>query len=161
MHLHTISLQKTENKGIPIYTKCLECILTTPTASYNKQVDQYKGLLNLKKISNEIILGKSTEDTTMELDGEGATNCEQLKNLIREECDRWDRKYAQTEDRYNKLERQVTHRDQQKNVAQRGRQPNTEGTGTSKKNKSVQEQSQSLRNKSPKNKVSGNQDQPK
>ena len=40
MHLHTISLQRTENKGIQLYTKCLESILTTPTASYNKQVEE-------------------------------------------------------------------------------------------------------------------------
>ena len=48
-----------------------------------------------------------------------------------------------------------------KNMAQRGRQSNNKGTGTSKKNKSVQKQSQNRRNGSPKNKVSGNQDQPK
>ena len=82
MHLHTISLQQTENKGIQLYTKCLESILTTPTASYNKQVEENQRLLNLKKLLNEIILGKSTEDTTMELGGEGAANYEQLKDLI-------------------------------------------------------------------------------
>ena len=82
MHLHTVSLQRTKNKGIQLYTKCLESILITPTASYNKQVEENKWLLNLKKLSNEIILGKSTEDTAMELDGEGATNYEQLKDLI-------------------------------------------------------------------------------
>ena len=82
MHLHTVSLQRTENKGIQLYTKCLESILITPTASYNKQVEENKWLLNLKKLSNEIILGKSTEDTAMELDGEGATNYKQLKDQI-------------------------------------------------------------------------------
>ena len=74
MHLHTISLQQTKNKGIQIYTKYLGSILTTPTSSYNKQVEENQWLLNLKKLSNEIILGKSTEDTAMELDGEGAAN---------------------------------------------------------------------------------------
>ena len=34
------------------------------------------------------------EDTAMELDGEGAANYEQLKDLIRKECDKRDRKYA-------------------------------------------------------------------
>ena len=82
LHLHTISLQQTENKGIQLYTKFLESILTTPTASYNKQVEENQRLLNLKKLSNDIILGKSTEDTTMELDGEGAANYKQLKDLI-------------------------------------------------------------------------------
>ena len=94
MHLHTVSLQKTKNKGIQLYTKCLESILITPTASYNKQVEENQRLLNLKKLFNEIILGKSTEDTAMELDREGAANYEQLKDLIRKECDKRDCKYA-------------------------------------------------------------------
>ena len=137
MHLHTISLQRTENKGIQLYIKCLESILTTPTASYNKQVEENQRLLNLKKLSNEIILGKLTKDTAMGLDGEGAANYEQLIDLIRKECVKRDCKYARLEDKYNKLEQQVTHKDHQKNMAQRGQQSNTKGTGTSKKNKSV------------------------
>ena len=46
-------------------------------------------------------------------------------------------------------------------MAQRGQQTNSEGTGASKKNNSVQKQSQTRRNSSPKNKISGNQDQSK
>ena len=68
------------------------------TAAYNKQVDENKRLLNVKKLSNEIIMGKTTEDTAMELDGEGAANFEQLQDLIRKECDKHDRKYARLED---------------------------------------------------------------
>ena len=65
---HTTSLQQPENSGIQLYTKCLESILVTPTASYDKQVEENKHILNVKKLSNEIIMGKSTEDTAMELD---------------------------------------------------------------------------------------------
>ena len=50
----------------------------------------------------------------MELDGEGAANFEQLQDLICKECDKRDRKYAWLEDKYNKLEQQVTQKDQQK-----------------------------------------------
>ena len=50
----------------------------------------------------------------MELDGKGAVNFEQLKDLIRKECDKWDRCYAHLEDKYKKLEHQVTNQDQQK-----------------------------------------------
>ena len=82
MQHHTTSLQRPENSGIPIYTKCLESILITPTTSYDKQVEENKRLLNVKKLSNEIIMGKSTEDTAMELDGKGAANFEQLQDLI-------------------------------------------------------------------------------
>ena len=73
-----------------------------------------------QKLLNEIILGKSMEDTTMELDGEGAANYEQLRDLIRKKCDKRGHKYARLEDKYNKLEQQVTHKDHQKNMAQRG-----------------------------------------
>ena len=79
----------------------------TPTAAYDKQVDENKRLLNVKKLSNEIIMGKTTEDTAMELDREGAADFEQLHDLIQKECDKRDRKYAQLEDKCNKLEQQV------------------------------------------------------
>ena len=78
MQHHTTSLQQPKKSGIKIYTKCLESILITPTASYDKQVEENKRLLNVKKLSNEIMMGKLTEDTAMELDGEGAANFEQL-----------------------------------------------------------------------------------
>ena len=107
LQYHTASLQRPENSGIQLYIKCLEGILIIPTAAYDKQVNENKRLLNVKKLSNEIIMGKITEDTAMELDGEGAANFEQLQDLIRKECDKRDRKYSQLEDKCNKLEQQV------------------------------------------------------
>ena len=95
-----------------------------------------KRLLNDKKLSNEIIMGKTTEDTAMELDGEGAANFEQLQDLIRKECDKCDRKYAQLEDKCNKLEQPV--KNPRKNMPKRGRSPNHEEPGASKKKKSNQ-----------------------
>ena len=93
----------------------------------------------LKKLSNEIMMGKSTEDTAMELDGEGAANFEQLQDLIRKECDKRDCIYLRLEEKCNKLEQQVTKKDQ-KNMSQRGQPPNNDGTGASKKNKSNRRQ---------------------
>ena len=118
MQNHTTSLQRPKNSWIQLYTKCLESILVTPTASYDKQVEENKCLLNVKKLSNEIIMGKSTEDTAMELDGEGAANFEQLQDLIQKECVKRDYKYARLEEKCNKLEQQVTKKDQ-KNMSQR------------------------------------------
>ena len=120
MHFHTTSLQISKNSGIQTYVKCLKSILTIPTTSYNKQIEENKQLLNLKKLSNEIIIGQATEDTAMELDREGAVNFEQLKDLIRKECDKQDCRYAHLKDKYIKLEHQVTSQDQQKNMAKRG-----------------------------------------
>ena len=65
MQHHTASLQRPENSEIQLYTKCLESILVTPTTSYDKQVKENKRILNVKKLSNEIIMGKSTEETTI------------------------------------------------------------------------------------------------
>ena len=42
MHFHTTSLQRSKNSGIQTYVKCLKSILTTPTTSYNKQVEENK-----------------------------------------------------------------------------------------------------------------------
>ena len=134
MQHHTASLQHPENSGFQLYTKCLESILVTPTASYDKQVEENKRILNVKKLSNEIIMGKSMEETAMELDGEGTTNFEQLPDLIWKECDKHNRKYARLEDKYNKLEQQVTKRDP-KNMPQRGHPSNNDRTGVSNKNK--------------------------
>ena len=82
----------------------------TPTATYDKQVEENKHLLNVKKLSNEIIMGMTTEDTAMELDDEGAANFEQLQDLIRKECDKRDRTYARLEDKCNKLEQHLTQK---------------------------------------------------
>ena len=137
LQYHTASLQRPENSGIQLSIKCLECILVTPTAAYNKQVDENKHLLNVKELSNEIIMGKTTEDTAMELDGEGAANFEQLEDLIRKECDKRDRKYARLEDKCKKLEQRVTQKNPPKNMSQRGQSPKHEEPGASKKNKSI------------------------
>ena len=59
-------------------------------------------------------MGWAAEDTVMELDREGAVNFKQLKDLIRKECDKRDHCYAHLEDKYKKLEHQVTNQDQQK-----------------------------------------------
>ena len=158
MHLHTISLQRTENKGIQLYTKCLESIMITPTTSYYKQVEENQRLLNLKKLSNEIILGKSTEDTAMELDKEGAANYEQLKDLIRKECDKRDRKYAQLEVKYNTLEQHMKNKDVPKNMTPRSRPQNVDRTGASTKNKSVPQTKKQNRGNNTKNSTSGNKD---
>ena len=90
MHFYTALLQRNKNSGIQTYVKCLESILTIPTTSYNQQVEENKHLINLKKLSNKIIMGNSTEDTAMELDREGVANYEQLKDLICKECDKHD-----------------------------------------------------------------------
>ena len=136
LQYHTASLQRPENSGIQLYIKCLEGILVTPTAAYDKQVEENKRLLNVKKLSHEIIMGKTTEDTAMELDGEGAADFEQLQDLTRKECDKRDRRYAKLEEKCNKLEQQV--KNPQKNMPKRGRSPNHEEPGASKKNKSNQ-----------------------
>ena len=138
LQYHTASLQQPENSGIQLYTNWLECILVTPTATYDKQVEENKRLLNVKKLSNEIIMGKTTEDTAMELDGEGVANFEQLQDLIQKECDKRDRKYVRLEDKCYKLEQQVTQKDHQKNKPQRDRSPNHKEPGASKKNESNQ-----------------------
>ena len=148
LQYHTASLQRPENSGVQLYMSCIECILVTPTAAYDKQVEENKCLLNVKKLYIEIIMGKTTEDTAMELDGEGAANFEQLQDLIQKECDKCDRKYARLEDKCNKLEQQVTQKGHQK-MPQRGRSPNNDEPGASKKNKSNQRNAMNQQRTSP------------
>ena len=59
-----------------------------PSTSFESQIDENNKEIALKKLSNEIIFGKTTETTAMELDAEGGASFEQLQELIRKECDK-------------------------------------------------------------------------
>ena len=95
--LHTKSLQLPDNKGLQTFRKTVESIIIMPSASFEKQIDENNKEIVRKKLSTEIILGKSTEDTAMELDTEGGTSFEQLQDLIKKECDKQDKKYHSLE----------------------------------------------------------------
>ena len=78
-------------------------------------------------------MGKTTEDTAMELDGEGAANFEHLQDLIRKECDKPDRKYARLEDKCNKLEQQVTQKNPKKTCHRGANLQTTKNTAPQRK----------------------------
>ena len=86
--LHTKSLQLPENKGLQTFRKTVECIITVPSVNFDIQIDENNKEIVLKKLSTEIIMGKTTEDTAMELDAEGGASFEQLQDLIKKECDK-------------------------------------------------------------------------
>ena len=79
----------------------------------------------------EIILGKTTEDTAMELDTEGGASFEQLQDLIKKECDKRDKKYRSLEQKYNKLQESFENSQLQANLQMRGQR------GASNKKKSA------------------------
>ena len=72
----------------------------------------------------------------MELDAEGGASFEQLQELIKKECDKWDKKYRLLENKYNKLQEQIEHTQPQKNMPTRGPK------GASNKKKSYQQNKQ-------------------
>ena len=65
-------------------------------------------------------MGKTTENTAMELDAEGGASFEQLQELIKMECDKRDKKYGFLEQIYNKLQESLEHSQQPKNMPMRG-----------------------------------------
>ena len=91
-----------------------------PSASFETQIEENNKEIALKKLSNEIILGKTTENTAMELDAEGGASFEQLQKLIKKECDKGDKKYRFLEQKYNKLQESLENLQQQKNMPMRG-----------------------------------------
>ena len=107
--LHTKSLQKTKNKGLQTFWKAVESIIIMPSASFETQIKENNKEIALKKLSNEIILGKTTENSAMELDAEGGASFEQLQELIKKECDKRDKKYRFWEQKYNKLQESIEH----------------------------------------------------
>ena len=98
----------------------MECIVTVPSVSFETQVDENNKEIILKRLSTEIIMGKTTEDTAMELDAEGGASFEQLHDLIKKECDKRDKKYRSLEQKYNKLQDSVDTSQPQKNLQTRG-----------------------------------------
>ena len=64
--VHTKSLKLPDNKGIQTFRKTVECIIIK---EINKEIV-------LKKLSTEIILVTTTEDTAMELDADGGASFE-------------------------------------------------------------------------------------
>ena len=91
-----------------------------PSSSFEKQIEENNKEIALTKLSNEIILGKTTENTAMELDAEGGASFKQLQELIRKECNKRDKKYRSLEQKYSKLQELVEHSQQQKNMPMRG-----------------------------------------
>ena len=118
--LHTKSLQLLDNKGLQTFRKTVECIVIMPSVSFEKQIEENNKEIVLKKLSTEIILGKTTEDTAMELDAEGGASFEQLQNLIKKECDKRDKKYHSLEQKYIKLQDSFDNSQSQKNLPARG-----------------------------------------
>ena len=114
--LHTKSLQLPENKGLQTFLKTVECVVTVPSVSFETQVDENNKEIILKQLSTEIIMGKTTEDTAMELDGEGGASFEQLQDLIKKECDKRDKKYRSLEQKYNKLQDSFNSKQSEKNT---------------------------------------------
>ena len=117
--LHTKSLQQHENNGLQIFRKAIEGIIIAPSVSYEKQIEENNRDIVLKKLSDDIILGKATESTAMELDAEGGAIFEQLQELIKKECDKRDKHYRSLENKYNKLQESL-QQSQQKNSSPRG-----------------------------------------
>ena len=117
--LHTKSLQRHENNGLQTFRKAIEGIIIAPSVSYEKQIEENNRDIILKKLSNDIILGKATESTAMELDAEGGASFEQLQELIKKECDKRDKNYHSLEHKYNKLQESLKQ-SQQKNSTPRG-----------------------------------------
>ena len=118
--LHTKSLQLPDNKGLQTFCKTVECIITMPSVSFGKQIEENNKEIVLKKLSTEIILGKTIEDTAMELDAEGGASFEELQDLIKKECDKRDKKYRSLEQKYNKLHESFENSQSQENLQTRG-----------------------------------------
>ena len=90
------------------------------SVSFETQIYGNNKEIVLKKLSTEIIMGKTTEDTAMELDAEVGASFEQLQDLIKKECDKRDKKYRSLEQKYNKLQDSFDNSQSQKNLHKRG-----------------------------------------
>ena len=119
-----------------------------PSMSYEKQSKENNRDIVLKKSSNEIILGKTTESTAMELDDEGGASIEQIQELIKKECDKRDKNYRSLERKYNTLQESL-EQSQQKNSKTRGQGGTSNKKKLSRRNQSQRRRSTSKRRTQP------------
>ena len=137
--------QLPENIGLRMFQSAVEAILVTPTRHFLEQYKKMQCEIALKKLSTEIVDGKTTEDTTMELDAEGAASHELLRDLIRKETEKQNKKYDDLQQKYENLQKEIKRT--QKNGNQRGQQQS--GASQNKKksaNKSGKDRTQSNQN---------------
>ena len=101
------SMQRVENKGIQLLRKCVESALVIPGSAFLDQQEANKRAIELKKLETELISGKATEETAMELEAEGSASREQLQELIAKEVANHDKKYMALEKKYLTLEKEL------------------------------------------------------
>ena len=142
----TASEQRPENKGLALFRRCVETILIHPTESFLGQHADNKRTLALKKLATELVDGKTTEETAMELDAEPTASLGQLQDLVQKELDKRDKKYKELEKNYRILEKKLGRNSNNNNDSNNGnnssnRSPKNStargrGNGASGKNKS-------------------------
>lgn len=129
------SLQRDENKEIQTFRKAVESILIIPQKAFLRTQEENDTAIALKKMATELVDGKATEATAMQLDAEGSASFEQLQDLIKKEVAKRDKKLNEIEKSYEKLKKELAaatgKQSQQKNESQRGQR------GASNKNKST------------------------
>jgi hypothetical protein len=133
--------QRPENKGLQSFQLAVETILVLPTRHFLEQYEKSQHEIALKRLATELVDGKATEDTAMELDAEGAASHELLRDLIRKEVEKRDKKYEELNRKYQTLQKEKQSRTTpQKKGNTRGRQQS--GASVNKKksaNKSGQD----------------------
>ncbi len=117
-----------ENKILPHFVRALKCVLVSPWNSFYDQHEKNKKEVELKKLSTEIIEGKSTEETTMTLEEEPSANMEQLQDLIRKESEKREKRLEEMEKKCKDLENQL-----KTNSPKKGQQRGQQGASTKKK----------------------------
>ena len=143
------SSQRRENKGMSLFNQAASAVLIHPTKAYCDQEKANNREIALKKLATEIISGKATEDTAMELEEEGTASIKTIKELIQKETDARYKaataRYNDLERKYNKLQRDLANQNTEaapKNPPQRGRQ----GASNKKKSEGTQQQQPTARN---------------
>ena len=102
-----LSEQLPENKGLTLFRRCIKTILIIPTESFLGQHTDNQRTLALKKMATNLIDGKTTEETAMELDAEPTASLGQLQDLVKQEIDKRDKKYKELEKNYRNLEKKL------------------------------------------------------
>ena len=124
-----------EMETLPQLLQLLESTIYLPYETFLVQNDQNRRLLELRKVSNEIITNEATDATAMLVDNETPLNAQQMQDVIKQEVKKATQTLQQQLSQQNKLLQQALQSRSSSKNNQRGQSSTRSGASNKKKSK--------------------------
>ena len=105
---------------MPLFRRALCAIIQAPPRAFKEQQATNQKIIAMKKLATELVDGSATENTTMELDNETSADMTTLKELIRKEQSKRDKKHDALYQQYAALKKELDELKKTKNSSTGG-----------------------------------------